>query len=407
MKLYTNQMKNLSSTLPASKPIELRNGQIFYGKVHSIDPFGNAVVELGNRQIVAKIEARIDVKENYWFIVQHNGGKVLLKLLADRPNEDSLIKYFDLKPTPHLRALLSAFSKWGLTINKEDLTIYKNWLQNSQSQTAALEVIKTIHMNDLPRVNLVFNGLLSQQNNPSITQLLEEFQSFLNREMPHNKPDGTLIIDSLLGQGTKKLDLNNGTSVYRGLIQILHKIGFLNQNNANQAEPSLFDGLLKIIQNEELSANLKQSAQQILNYLAGTKLQMNNEDQWFQWSFAIPLPLADETIDAFIKWRGKKQKGEKEQNFAQIIIDLQMPNLGKTIIFLNIQQNILTINCKSDYEAIEAISKPLITNLQKKLNEMGFVLSSVKFEKITSNKQFNNVKEISSLNKMSKVDITI
>jgi hypothetical protein len=65
----------IKSEQPAQlEPVKLKQGQIINGKVILILPNDMALIQIGSKKLMAKLEASLAVNQLYWFEVQTEAG---------------------------------------------------------------------------------------------------------------------------------------------------------------------------------------------------------------------------------------------------------------------------------------------------------------------------------------------
>lgn len=86
--------------------------------------------------------------------------------------------------------------------------------------------------------------------------------------------------------------------------------------------------------------------------------------------------------------KGKREKmGKIDPNFSRILFDLQMPHIGKTLIFMNVQNRMISLQVKSERKVMKSIVQPYVQGLQQNLEQKGYYLSSVQFEVLRNYEQ--------------------
>ncbi|MCU9612120.1 hypothetical protein OEV98_00925 [Caldibacillus lycopersici] len=421
MNIYSVHQSKQSVT-QFDKPLDYKTGQIIRGKLQSIDMFGNAVVQLGKYKRIAKIEASLDVAKQYWFQVQKQDGKLLLKVLENVHSEETLLKYFGLATSKTNKELIRQLQQWNLPLDKEVVTKVEKWVNNNNTvQTEKLfQAIRYIIQNELPLTNDVFKGIFSVWNGEKFTQLLERLSQQVNSEQMKNYEQLKLVLQSFFGNtesvsldGYQWADWSNGKEVYKNFIQILQMLG-LNEKRIGDKGNTDIQSLKQLLQEllngqSELSEGVKQAAEQVYYRILGNQLLMNDQPPYFQWTVQLPLPMENAPMDITLQWFGKKNtNGKLDADFCQITFDLQMPTLGKTWVMMNVQNKIISLHIQSDFHSLEHIGKPMINVLKEKLEENHYHLSTVKFDRLTkSTKQQNKREDLVSFYQRGSMDVKI
>lgn len=418
MSIYslTSLSQTTQTTKMTSTKLHFQKGQIISGKVLFIDSQNNALVQVQNQKLLAKLEVPIDTARNYFFQVQGTEDKVILKVLENVTNIDSLLNVLQVPNNKKMNHFMQSLLNSQLPINKEIVQKATNWIQLTNDSQKVIQTMKQIHSANLPFSNEVFQSLYHFHHGSSLTNLLNQFQQQLKShpDIELNQQLQLLMGNSTINDAIQTVNWKNGESVQKVLQSIMNTIGF-------NAEAQLATGklpvelplklqLMNLLQaNPQLPSSLKSIAEQLIFKITGSQLQTVNQDSFFQCTIAIPIPLPEEMIDAQFQFRGKKDKnGQLDKDFCQIVFDLAMPNIGKLIAFMNVQNRIITLNIKSNYEGLEEISKDLISSLKNNLEKNDYVLSTVKFEKLSSNPMKKDMnKTLPTYNMIGNLDVKI
>lgn len=418
MSIYslTSLSQTTQTTKMTSTKLHFQKGQIISGKVLFIDSQNNALVQVQNQKLLAKLEVPIDTARNYFFQVQGTEDKVILKVLENVTNIDSLLNVLQVPNNKKMNHFMQSLLNSQLPINKEIVQKATNWIQLTNDPQKVIQTMKQIHSANLPFSNEVFQSLYHFHHGSSLTNLLNQFQQQLKShpDIELNQQLQLLMGNSTINDAIQTVNWKNGESVQKVLQSIMNTIGF-------NAEAQLATGklpvelplklqLMNLLQaNPQLPSSLKSIAEQLIFKITGSQLQTVNQDSFFQCTIAIPIPLPEEMIDAQFQFRGKKDKnGQLDKDFCQIVFDLAMPNIGKLIAFMNVQNRIITLNIKSNYEGLEEISKDLISSLKNNLEKNDYVLSTVKFEKLSSNPMKKDMnKTLPTYNMIGNLDVKI
>ncbi|NCU16262.1 hypothetical protein [Pallidibacillus pasinlerensis] len=412
----TSLSQTTQSTKMTSTKLQFHKGQIISGKVLFIDSQNNALVQVQNQELLAKLEVPIDTARNYFFQVQGTEDKVILKVLENVTNIDSLLNVLQVPNNKKMNHFMQSMLNSQLPINKEIVQKATNWIQLTNDPQKVIQTMKQIHSANLPFSNEVFQSLFHFHHGSSLTNLLNQFQQQLKShpDIELNQQLQLLMGNSTINDAIQTVNWKNGESVQKVLQSIMNAIGF-------NAEAQLATGklpvelplklqLMNLLQaNPQLPSSLKSIAEQLIFKITGSQLQTVNQDSFFQCTIAIPIPLPEEMIDAQFQFRGKKDKnGQLDKDFCQIVFDLAMPNIGKLITFMNVQNRIITLNIKSNYAGLEEISKDLISSLKNVLEKNDYVLSTVKFEKLTSDSMKKDMnKTLPTYNMIGNLDVKI
>lgn len=178
------------------KPIVFQNGQIFYGKVMQIYPFGYAYVKFGQEQLMAKVVAPLDARNGYWFQVLKEDGKIQLKVLNSFTDDTRLLHLYQLPKTETMLSFLRHWKEWGLPFDRELMLKGEQWLKESPDIHLGLTIIRTMITNQLPLTEEVFHGLRSIFSGESFHLLFARFHDQVKKEQVSISPRLETILQS-------------------------------------------------------------------------------------------------------------------------------------------------------------------------------------------------------------------
>jgi len=409
-------MRNIQS-LEHLKPIKssmnthpFQRGQIFYGKVIYIAPDGQALIQLGGRKLTAKVEAPLDVRNDYWFQVIKEKEPLQLKLIGSDPlNIPGFLS--GKSPSKFDLHLIQALKEWDLPFQQDWLVKISQWMVTTGDVEKTFEIVKLMVERDLPFTDEVFHSLYTYYKGQSLSKALEGLFSQLEENgSVHTKLYQTLGL--LNGKHWNTVNWANGREVAANLKFILSILGWAPLHSRKVAEGKTRNAvnLTKLLQEYVLNTEenkQRKNALQLWHRLLGPTVLSQEENGLFQWTMEIPIPLAKKTLDLTIQWRGKRnEKSNIDENFSTIVLLLEMPNIGKTVIHMNVQQRVVSLLVRSDYNQIENIGKPFLDELKKKLNEVNYQLSTVRFEKLEKQREQTS-NPYSSLLPIKRVDVKI
>lgn len=261
-----------SSIAPSMMPqqmtpavLELKDGQMIYGKVLKINSNQTAEISIGQHKITAALDAPIASGEKYWFQVQTSGDLTSLKVLPNNGGNQSikemsvlLLQHFSLPETKGSLSLAQFLVKNQIPFTKDQFVQVMQWLNNAGNQSKDMPLLKLMHDFSLPFSENVFRALSSFENG---VPLQKHFFS-LNNLLANPKTETEATVKALLmqfistnaeklgEQGLQKLVTNMLTSeggVKGNISSILQNIGLLPKNeNVNAA----LQQALKILHND-------------------------------------------------------------------------------------------------------------------------------------------------------------
>ncbi|MGG5252966.1 hypothetical protein ACQYAD_05665 [Neobacillus sp. SM06] len=388
-----------------------RPGQIVFGKVVSLFPNQVAEVKIGSQKLIAKLEVPLAINDQYWFQVQQGEGEIHLKIaaqdssnLSDKLPSDLLLKQLGIAATKESRMLLEYAVQNRLSISKEWLHLGTSWLRNLPDQAAGLETMKRMLEKDFPLTKTVFTALVSATNTEHIRSLMERLVDLVKTSTSQSELSGNLlaVLNNLLGKEEdltsfqpSQPDWRNSEAVGRHLKQLMNTIGLnyeselIQKGNdiGKEADQSSLKPLLLKYLNENPTPEQKQAAEQLLSRITALQLLSSDNGVLQQFVAQIPLSFPQFTTEATIQWNGRKQAdGKIDPNYCRILFYLELETIGDTIIDVQIQNRIMTLEIMNERTDLKEISSSLIHSLKDQLRRLDYHLSSYSFS-VPSEKQ--------------------
>ncbi|MEL3960502.1 hypothetical protein MKZ01_04430 [Lysinibacillus endophyticus] len=210
----------------------------------------------------------------------------------------------------------------------------------------------------------------------------------------------------------------DGKSMEHAVKTILKSLGLsyealLNTKSQNLQDQihSLKPQLLSLIQDSAVSATVKEAAEGILSRLNGMQLHSVENGHQHQIVMQIPLHFFGKNTDATVQWNGRMGKdGKISSDFVRILFYLNMEALKETMVDMQVQNRIVTINVFNEDPYLENYAEHLKEALKNGLLERDYHLSGLffkQFEKVVPQKaeMINKVKD--NHKSQSGVDIRI
>ena len=254
----------------ARNPIDLKNGQMIYGKVLKIHSNQTAEISIGQNKMTAVLDAPIALGERYWFQVQSNGDQMMLKVLPNDGSNQSvkemsiqLLQHFSLPQTKESLSLAHFLVKNQIPFTKEQFIQSLQWLNNSGNQMKNMPLLKMMNDFSLPFSENVFRSLASFDNGVSLQKLFNDLNSLL--AVPKGETEASvkaLVSQFLMTDAEKQGE--------RALQKLL--VSWLTSEGTQKANAS------SILQNIGfMPKNENEFLQQALNQLGNDKLLVQNQ----------------------------------------------------------------------------------------------------------------------------------
>lgn len=197
----------------------------------------------------------------------------------------------------------------------------------------------------------------------------------------------------------------NSQGIQKAIQQILIRLGLSYEAALNKGEDvtnliqSIKPQLLSLIQDENASTELKNSAEMVLARLNGMQLLSGETGHQHQIIMQLPLQFLGKHVDATIQWNGRMKKdGKIDSNYARILFYLNLEALKETVIDMQVQNRIVSIYVYNELEGLDVLAEPLKKALKEGLEEKNYHLSGVLIKPYKKTLQKNLEKNIEKLN---------
>ncbi|MEI4768594.1 hypothetical protein WAX74_02840 [Psychrobacillus sp. FJAT-51614] len=284
------------------------------------------------------------------------------------------------------------------TINNKLLEIFAK-----QSQ----EAVFLKDQNGLTAKEHLLSLLGKGENKEIVSQTLQQVMSFTKNSNQH-------IISTALQQSEQSvIQQLDGKAFEHAMKEVLKSLGFSYEAKlgggsdevrqiANQLKPQLID----LLQNQVISAPLKDQAELLLNRMNGLQILSNENGPQHQLLMQVPLEFLGKKMDATLEWNGRmKEDGKIDSDYARIMFYLQLDSLEETVVDMQVQNRVVTISLYNNDNHLQQIANVFKDSLKEGLLSVGYQLSGV-FVKTFQEQKLTSPKKI--LGKESQgVDIRI
>lgn len=218
----------------------------------------------------------------------------------------------------------------------------------------------------------------STQNNASLAQQINQQQGNHSQQQLHAQaPLSGLQTQSAVASQLNSLHLNNGENQFSP-----NAIASNVAAPANSQAESLKSLILQVVNNADTPQAIKETAQQLLSAITGQQLMLSTERNHSVFSHVtMYIPLQDkngsQTATVHIQTR-RDRKGELDSENCRIVFDLNMHELGPTLVDVNITNKIVSLNLWNDHPVIGNIVESMKPEISEALYETGYMLSSVR-----------------------------
>jgi len=217
----------------------------------------------------------------------------------------------------------------------------------------------------------------SNQTNPQ--QKISAQVELVSKNLINNEPSAKHIFESL-----RSLGLNRDSEIAQHLS--------IPESNLSKEEvqKNIKSTILNLLSNEDGQTNrhFQQTAEKMLLNLTGQQLlsKADNNSTMQSMYFNLPITIGDQQEQVKIYLNGKKDGTKIDWENSNLYFLIETKKLGETGILISAQNRNLSLTIKNDLPSIKASMEPIFAKYKDKLQEIGYNITGVKFEKLNENK---------------------
>lgn len=323
-------------------------------------------------------------------LLNANAGQLIQAISASLPSDPQLLEQVkswvsnqQLLTGSQKNELLQLIQQFeGTAKNSSQMTQFTNQLQqqlvkmfsdNTMSQmftqdqfgNSSKEQLLSLFKQDVPvgETNALLRNIVNlatESTRPFVQNLLTEAESQLQ----------STIDSKAMTQAVKNLVSQLGLN-YEA--QLTNKA-----SNIQEIAQSLKPQLLSLIQDSQTPTVLREAAEQLMARINGMQLLSSENGHQHQLVMQLPLNFFGRQMDATLQWNGRmKENGKIDTNFARILFYLNMESLSETVIDMQVQNRIVTLNIYNDHEQLDRLAEPLKQTLKNGLESIDYQLSGI------------------------------
>ncbi|MBM7578480.1 hypothetical protein [Jeotgalibacillus terrae] len=138
--------------------------------------------------------------------------------------------------------------------------------------------------------------------------------------------------------------------------------------------------LVSILNMPGLTAQTKDSAEQVLNRLNGMQLMSAENGPQQQLMMQFPIQLGETRSDVTMKMNGRrKSDGTLDPDHVRVLFYITLSELKESVIDMNVQNRVVSLDIYNESENLNRVAEPFIPALKTALEATGYAFSSVKF----------------------------
>lgn len=339
--------------------------------------------------------------------LKQTAGEIISKLM--QPNIENKLVVEQLRSWIQNQPLLSSSQKEQVLMNIKEGEAKTNLVAHSlvkvfseQSQQAVFK----IDSNGLTPKDHLVSILGKGMTINSINQTLEQLTN-LNKDSPliqfRNQAEQTVLsqLDGKAFEMAMKETLKMLGYSYEGKLAS-------GKDEVRQLASQLKPQLVELLQMPNISATVRDGAESIISRMNGLQLLSGENGPQHQLLMQVPLEFLGKRMDATLEWNGRmKEDGKIDSDFARIMFYLQLDSLKETVVDMQVQNKIVTINLFNDDQTIETIANKLKPTLKEGLATAGYQLSGIFIKTFAQQKMSSLWPNNSSSSKEQGVDIRI
>ena len=345
--------------------------------------------------------------------LQNTAGELMGKLVQATPNEKVIIM-------EQVKNWVSAQATLNTTQKEQILSVLKNSDPNTQITPINNALIKAFSEQSQHAAFLKDeNGITPKEH---LLSLLgkgsgsETFSQNLQQILKISKSSTNSIISQQMIQSEETvLQQLDGKAFEHAMKEVLKTLGFsyearlgANGEEIRQIASTLKPQLVELIQHQTVSANVKEQAELVLGRMNGLQLLSNENGPQHQLLMQVPLEFLGKKMDATLEWKGRMlENGKIDPEFARIMFYLQLEALEETVIDMQVQNRIVTINLYNHDTHLQPQAEMLKESLKKGLQAVGYQLSGVFVKTFEEQKLSSKINIKSSVKETQGVDIRI
>ncbi|MEN2464590.1 hypothetical protein [Ornithinibacillus sp. FSL M8-0202] len=264
------------------EPIQtLRIGQILQGRILKLYPNNKAHIQLGVMQLIAQLEAPLEIGNNYHFQVQALGQVAQLKVIAESPTNPNrsempiihLLQQLGIKPTRIMQEFVQVLLQEKIPFEKGQLQHSNVLLETASNKEQAQALLKEMIVNRMPINDSVFQALFASKFG-SFTDQLESLDSELRQHLATqpNINNGLVSKINQLNGNTSQIPVKQIIPLLNSpeLVYVLKASGMIDQDIPfhiwnNRVKQNADNGLINL--NQLFTANTVKELQTSLSKL--------------------------------------------------------------------------------------------------------------------------------------------
>lgn len=172
-------------------------------------------------------------------------------------------------------------------------------------------------------------------------------------------------------------------AIEQAMRHVMREMGMSYEANMRGSDPQalatqLKPQLLEMLQQTTLAPQTREATDMLLARLNGMQLQSGDQGHQHQLVMQVPMQFLGKQTEATLQWNGRmKDDGKIDADYARILFYLNMESIEQTMIDMQVQNRIVTVNVFNDNDVLQMLAKPLSATLKDGLAKHDYQLSGV------------------------------
>lgn len=146
----------------------------------------------------------------------------------------------------------------------------------------------------------------------------------------------------------------------------------------SQLAQTLKPQLMSLLQDAQTPPALRESADMLMARMNGMTLLSGENGHQHQLVMQVPLQFFGKKMDATLQWNGRmKEDGKIDADYARVLFYLTMESLQETVIDMQVQNRIVTLNIFNENANLDHLAEPLKEALKSGLADKQYQLSGL------------------------------
>lgn len=135
---------------------------------------------------------------------------------------------------------------------------------------------------------------------------------------------------------------------------------------------------LQAMLEQTVSPEMRQAGEILMSRMNGMQLLSGENGPQQQITMQVPIEFFGKRTDATLQWSGRmKEDGKIDAAFARVLFYLQMDSLQETMIDMQVQNRVVTVNLFNDNPQLKMLAIPFQAALKEGLAKKDYQLSAV------------------------------